>query len=77
MKTPEPAGHGWRHRTHEVIFESDTAAGKWFDLFLIALIMASTAVVMLESVAPIRQRHGALLRTSEWVFTALFSGVRL
>jgi len=76
---PEPgaatdAGRsGWRHRLHEVIFEADTAAGKAFDLALLALILASVGVVLAESVPEWRAVHGALFRRLEWVFTALFT----
>ena len=64
---------GWRARGHEVIFESDTPAGKAFDVALIVAILASMAVVMLESIRGWRESHGALLRTAEWVFTILFT----
>ena len=38
-----------RLRMHEVIFEADTPAGKWFDVLLILAILTSVAVVMLDS----------------------------
>jgi voltage-gated potassium channel len=44
---------GWRLRMYAVIFESDTRAGRAFDLILIALILASVAVVMLDSMASV------------------------
>ena len=64
---------GWRAKGHEVIFEADTAAGKTFDVVLILSIFASVAVVLLESVASIRDQHGGLLRAAEWGFTVLFT----
>jgi len=64
---------GWRAKAHEVIFEADTAAGKAFDIALIASIFLSMAVVLLESVADFRASHGAFLRTAEWFFTVLFT----
>ena len=36
-------------------------------------IVLSVAVVMLESVEPVAERHGKVLRAAEWIFTALFS----
>lgn len=63
----------WRKALHEVIFEADTPAGKWFDFILIFSILCSVAVVMLESVASVRLEHGGLLRAAEWSFTILFS----
>lgn len=41
---------GWRRRAFIVIFESNTPAGKAFDLGLLVVILASVAVVMLDSV---------------------------
>ena len=63
----------WRARLHEIIFEADTPAGKAFDILLIISILASVVVVMVESVASIRQHHGVLLKRLEWCFTILFS----
>ncbi|MDD3642707.1 MAG: ion transporter [Candidatus Krumholzibacteria bacterium] len=63
----------WRKALHEVIFEADTPAGRWFDIILIATILCSVAVVMLESIASMREGHGGLLRALEWIFTILFS----
>jgi voltage-gated potassium channel len=58
---------------HEVIFEADTPAGKWFDVLLIVSILASVAVVMADSVGAIRVNHGRFLLVAEWFFTILFS----
>lgn len=63
----------WQARLYEVIFEHHTAAGRTFDLALIAAIALSVLAVMLESVAPIRSRHGTLLHGIEWFFTILFT----
>lgn len=62
-----------RRRLHEIIFEADTTAGWAFDIAVMVLILASIAVVMLESVQWIREDHGPLLRGLEWGFTILFS----
>ncbi len=72
---PQPSGHlhGWRAKAHEIIFEADTPAGKVFDIALIFTILLSVVAVMLESVAPVRARHGSVLRTAEWVITILFT----
>jgi voltage-gated potassium channel len=58
---------------HEVIFEADTPAGKWFDVLLIVSILASVAVVMADSVGAIRINHGRSLLVAEWFFTLLFT----
>jgi len=57
----------------EVIFESDTAAGKWFDILLIVCIVLSVAVVMVDSVGSIRAEFGGVLYATEWFFTILFT----
>jgi voltage-gated potassium channel len=62
-----------RHRMHEIIFESDTRAGRLFDATLLWVIVLSVAAVMLESVAGIRARYGRELRVLEWLFTVLFT----
>lgn len=64
---------GYRARLHEIIFESDTVAGKAFDVALLWAIVLSVIVVLLESVASLRLRYGAELRTAEWIFTGLFT----
>lgn len=69
----ESARNPWRRRLHEVVFEADTPAGRSFDLALLALILASVAVVLAESVPEWRAVHGPLFRRLEWGFTALFS----
>jgi voltage-gated potassium channel len=67
-----PTGPPWRRRLHTIIFESDTPAGRAFDLVLIVAIAVGVIVVMLESVADFAARHGTLLRAAEWTLTALF-----
>ncbi|MCW4153754.1 ion transporter [Halomonas sp. 18H] len=73
MSQWKPAGEGLRTRIFQIIFESDTAAAKAFDIALIGLILCSVLVVMLESVVPLRERHGALFHWLEWGFTILFT----
>src|SRR5918996_2367489 len=62
-----------RARLHEVIFESDTRAGRYFDLTLTWLILLSVATVVLESVREVREQYGKLLYALEWFFTLLFT----
>lgn len=63
----------WRHRLHTVIFESDTKAGKAFDITLLVLILLSIGVVMLDSIASMRQQYGRMFLMLEWIFTAIFT----
>lgn len=62
-----------RKRLYVIIFGSGTPAGKLFDVILIAMIVSSVAVVMLDSVTSIQALHGTLLYRLEWFFTLLFS----
>jgi voltage-gated potassium channel len=68
-----PARSRWRQRLHEVVFESDTPAGRAFDLTLLVAILVSVLAVMLESVAGIRREHGTALRVVEWTLTIAFT----
>jgi voltage-gated potassium channel len=63
----------WRLRAYTIIFEADTRAGRLFDLLLIAAILASVAVVILDSVQSITARYGTLFDVLEWGFTLLFT----
>ena len=62
-----------RARLHEIIFEADTPAGKFYDVSLILAIAISVIVVMLDSVSSIKKTHGTMLYSIEWFFTILFS----
>src|SRR5580765_7772092 len=64
---------GWRRSLFSVIFESESRAGRCFDLILIAVIVASVTVVILDSVQTLRERVGGVFSVLEWVFTALFT----
>lgn len=64
---------GWRLRLYTIVFESDTRAGRIFDLTLICLILASVGIVMLDSVEAIHARWGQLFTVLEWFFTAIFT----
>ena len=64
---------GLRSRLYAIIFESDTRAGRLFDLTLIAAILLSITVVVLSSVAAVAAEHGPLLHDLEWLFTVLFT----
>ncbi len=63
----------WKRSLYTIIFESDTPAGKAFDVALLFAIGASVLVVMLESVKSIQSEHAILLRDLEWIFTFLFT----
>lgn len=65
--------HTWKTKLHEIIYEADTRAGKWFDILLLVFIIVSIVLVMLESVSSIDKEYHQLLYISEWIVTILFS----
>ncbi len=69
----EAAAGAARRRIFEVVFLSDTPAGKLFDVALLLTITASVIVVMLESVSTIRVGRELFFRYAEWFFTLLFT----
>ncbi len=69
----KPRASSWRRALHEVIFESETRAGKAFDIALLVSIVLSVAVVILESMAGVRAKHADALFLAEWFFTLLFT----
>jgi voltage-gated potassium channel len=68
-----PEHPAWKETLYEIIFEADTRAGKTFDVALIATILASVLVVMMDSVASLREEYSNIFKLLEWVFTGLFT----
>lgn len=67
------ASKNWQFRLHETIYESNTPAGKAFDIGLLIAIFTSIAVVMLDSVQRFHDRYGEVFFLLEWVFTVIFT----
>lgn len=63
----------WQLQVHEVIYESETKAGKIFDICLLAFILMSIMVVMLDSVSELHARYGNTFYALEWFFTIVFT----
>jgi len=62
-----------RAAVHTIIFESETPAGRVFDIALLLAILLSVLAVTLESVESIAARYRTTLQVIEWVFTILFT----
>lgn len=73
MLSDQNAAPSWKRRLYVIIFESNTRAGRLFDVLLITSILASVVAVMLDSIGPVRARYGEVLYGIEWFFTVLFS----
>ena len=63
----------WRSKLHSIIYESNTTAGKAFDVSLLLLIFASIIIIMLDSVKSIHEDYGSLFISLEWFFTITFT----
>ena len=73
MEKETSAKESWRSRLFTIIFESDTPAGKAFDVALLCLILLSLVVVMLQSIPYMNAHYGKLLNIMEWIITILFT----
>lgn len=62
-----------KSKIHTIIFEADTSPGRLFDILLIAAILLSVLVVLLDSVSHYHQRFGELFWKIEWIFTIVFT----
>jgi len=62
-----------RLQLYEVIFQSSTPAGRRFDIGLLCCILASSTVVIMDSIQEFNLSHGRLLSLAEWFFTAIFT----
>lgn len=63
----------WKRKLHEIIYEADTPMGKIFDIVLLILILASVALVMLESVKSLDVKYHNFFEIGEWVITIFFT----
>ena len=63
----------WRNKLHDIIYESNTKAGKAFDVALLLLIVLSIVVVMLDSIKSFNRQYAHLIGVLEWTFTILFT----
>ncbi len=69
-----------KEKLHEVIFGTETPAGKMFDLILLLAILLSVGALMLDSVEDFSARWHFWLYVFEWLFTLIFTleyGVRI
>jgi voltage-gated potassium channel len=62
-----------KRHVFEVIFGTSTKEGKRFDELLLYIILASVAVVVLNSVPILREKLGTLFIVLEWIFTIIFT----
>jgi voltage-gated potassium channel len=63
----------WQEKLHEIIYESEKPEGKAFDIALLACIVISIVVVILDSVQSLHAKYGGLFYILEWIFTGIFT----
>lgn len=62
-----------KDKYYHIIFESDTPAGKFFDVTLLVFIVISILAVMLESIESLKEEYHDLLVVLEWIITIIFT----
>lgn len=68
-----PSSDHLRYKLYKVVFESDTKAGRKFDIALLISILVSVAVVMVDSIPYIHWVYREWFYLAEWFFTLLFT----
>ena len=63
----------FRHRTNIVIYGTNTASGRLFDLILLGVILLSVIIVMLETVKGFDAKYHYELIILEWIITIFFT----
>ena len=64
---------GWRKKIYEVVYLSNTKAGKTFDIFLLALILISTVLLMVETIPIINLKYRTEFYYAEFFITLIFT----
>ncbi len=62
-----------KHKLNEIIFGTETPAGKRFDVLLIGLILFSVATVIFDSMVLLTQQYRRYILWAEWGFTIVFT----
>lgn len=70
--TPPPAP-SLKKKLYDVIFGTESPAGKRFDLMLITMIVLSVVAVSLDSIDSISADYKTMLFIAEWFFTIAFT----
>ncbi|TYQ16696.1 UNVERIFIED_CONTAM: voltage-gated potassium channel [Acetivibrio alkalicellulosi] len=63
----------FKDKLHDIIFETNTPAGKLFDILLIVTILGNSILIILESVDVIKNSYGIVLNLFGWIFLVIFS----
>ena len=64
---------GWRRKIYEVVYLSETRAGKIFDIILLILILTSTVLLMVETIPIIRLQYHKEFYYIDFFITLIFT----
>jgi voltage-gated potassium channel len=73
MKTIKSKYDVFRQKIHIIIYGTNTFYGRLFDIILLALILLSVLLVMLETVEELDAKYHNFLILSEWIITIFFT----
>lgn len=62
-----------KEKLYKIVFETDTKAGKRFDVFLLWIILFSVITVMIESVPEVAKNYSDIFFIIEWIMTIIFT----
>lgn len=63
----------WQRKLNEVIFGSESTAGKWFDIILLFVIVISVLAIMMDSIPSFHEKWAPELLVLEWTVTVIFT----
>lgn len=63
----------FKQRVHIIIYGTGTKAGRYFDLILLAIILLSVLLVMMETVTEFDLKYHSELVLLEWIITGFFT----
>lgn len=68
-----PENKFWKRYLFRIIYRSDTRLGKLFDIVLLLLILASTLIVMMESIPILDKKYHITFLVLELIISVIFS----
>ncbi|MFV5696273.1 ion transporter [Flavobacterium sp. LB3P122] len=73
MKIIKSKFDSFRHQTNIIIYGTNTASGRLFDLILLGVIVPSVFIVILETVKGFIEKYHHELIVLEWIITIFFT----
>ncbi|WP_394133157.1 ion transporter [Shewanella maritima] len=73
MPSPAENDTQLKQTLRQVIFGTQTSAGRKFDIVLMICIVLSVSLVLLDTIEAVNKQYGDVIRIAEWVFTGIFT----